>query len=100
MIWTSLREWLGIAFMAVGIALLPVGALWDSHLWFVGGAMLFIGGVLFYTERVRRREREHRDDSAYTTSDVSDAAPTRKRSRLYDPDDAADSSDASRSDGD
>jgi membrane protein implicated in regulation of membrane protease activity len=98
--WTSLREWLGIALMALGFMLLPAGALWDRGLWFVAASLLLIGGVAYYTERVRRRERKHGDDSAYATDDLIGQAPARKRSRLHDPDDAADSSDASGSDGD
>ena len=52
----NFREYVGLALLVVATILIPVGQLFSRSIW-VGSFLLFVAGaVLFYTERMVRKE--------------------------------------------
>lgn len=52
----TLREWIGLGFIIVGLLLLPAAWAFSRILWLLSFSMLAVGLWLFYTHRVLRRE--------------------------------------------
>jgi hypothetical protein len=54
----SVREGIGLALVVVALVLIPVAWMWSRTLWLVGLALFVVGFLLFFTSRMRDRERE------------------------------------------
>ena len=52
----TVREWTGLGLIVVGLLLLPAAWAFSRVLWLLSFSLFALGGWLFYTRRVLRRE--------------------------------------------
>jgi uncharacterized protein (DUF58 family) len=54
----NVREGIGLGLVFVALVLTPIAWAWSRTLWFVALVLLVLGTLLFFTSRMRDRERE------------------------------------------
>ncbi len=71
----NLRETLGFLLVVAGLVLLPAAWAFSRRLWLVAFLLLVVGMVLFYTERMLKREQANGREGVGSGCDGS-AVPT------------------------
>ena len=70
----NLREAIGLLLIIVALVLVPVAWAFSRLLWVLAFFLLVAGAMLFYTERVRKREERTEKESGGTSSQGTSAA--------------------------
>jgi drug/metabolite transporter (DMT)-like permease len=72
----SFREWLGLILTVIGLVLTPVAWAFSRPLWVLAFGLMWVGLMLFFTDRVYRRLKKSSDHASGSGSTCGHAMPT------------------------
>jgi uncharacterized protein (DUF58 family) len=70
------REITGLVLIVVGLVLIPVAWTTSRLLWLIAFLTFVVGGILFFSERLRRRIERSEPEASHCSTSPSRAVPT------------------------